>query len=260
MYLSAAERKYLIECGARIDGDKVTNYRGDVATDDDIRAILADGRAKGLLKDEEPPRGAPNQGRGKQKVVDAEYTVIEDSDDTEDGYENQKKQRKARGSNRMNAHYSGYSAPQTRAEAEDVDYGYIPTARENRTARSKLAKEQKAAKKEERAQKQRKIRQYATNEMKYTGRLLFVFNETQNPQPDRKFWIAIDYNPKSSKGFTAEAYETKEEAQKGAERMRARHGKTTVYQQKVAYTEPSNIKSNGSFKKRPASVYQLSVV
>ena len=131
---------------------------------------------------------------------------------------------------------------------------------ENRTARSKLLKEQRAAKKEERSQKQRKIRQYATNEMKYTGRLLFVFNEAQNPQPDRKFWIAIDYNPKSSKGFTAEAYETREEAQRGAERMRARHGKTTVYQQKVAYTEPSNIKSNGSFKKKPASVYQLNVV
>lgn len=256
MYLTAAEKAYLIKLGARIEGDRVMDANNNVATDADIKQLLDQGRAAGLLKDDQPPRnGAP-----KQKVIDAEYTVMEDSDDSENGYDNQRRYRGTRGSNRVNAHRSGYSAPQTRAETEDVDYGYIPTNRENRTARSKLLKEQRAAKKEERSQKQRKIRQYATNEMKYTGRLLFVFNEAQNPQPDRKFWIAIDYNPKSSRGFTAEAYETREEAQKGAERMRSRHGKTTVYQQKVAYTEPSNIKSNGSFKRKPASVYQLNVV
>ena len=256
MHLTAEERAYLVRLGANVNGDVVTDKEGHVASDADLKAILDEGRARGELRN---PTTAGTRPSPRQKVIDADYTIIdEDSDDSEQGYENQRKYREGRKSNRMNAHRSGYSAPQTRAETEDVDYGYIPTKRENRTARSKLIKEQKAAKKEERAQKQRKIAQYAINEMKYPGRIVFMMNKSQTANPDRKFWIAIDLNPAGGKGFSAEAYETKEQAQRGAERMRARHGKTTRYVQRVAYTEPSNIKSNGTFKKKPATVYQLS--
>ncbi len=256
MHLTAEEKAYLIRLGAIINGDVVTDKEGHVATDADLKALLDDARARGEISSS----AVGPKGRPRQKIVDADYTIIEeDSDDSEQGYENQRQYRAGRGSNRLNAHRSGYSAPQTRAETEDVDYGYIPTKRENRTARSKLIKEQKAARKEEKAQKQRKISQYAVNEMKYPGRIVFMYNETKTQKgKERKFWIAMDYNPSTGKGLTAQACSTKEEAMRYAERMRANHGKSTQYVQKVAYTEPSNLKSNGSFKKKPASVYQLS--
>ena len=256
MHLTAEERAYLIRLGANVNGDIVTDKNGYVATDEDLKKIFDEARAKGELSDNMNTA----RPRPRQRVIDADYSVIEeDSDDSENGYENQRKYRKGRGSNRVNAHRSGYSAPQTRAETEDVDYGYIPTKRENRTARAKLIKEQKAARKEEKTQKQRKINQYAVNEMKYPGKIVFLYNENKTQKgKERKFWIAMDYNPSTGKGLTAQACSTKDEAMRFAERMRSSHGKTTQYVQRVAYTEPSNIKSNGTFKKRPANVYQLS--
>lgn len=265
MHLTQEEKDYLTRLGARVVGDNVYDDKNNLATDDDLKQILDDARKQGHIRGN--TGGGQRSIRRPRNIIDADYTIVdEDSDDSEEGYENQRQYRKARGSNRSTTHRSGYSAPQTRSEAEDVDYGYIPTTRENRTARQKLIKEQRAAAKEEKSQKQRKIRQYAINEMKYPGRISFLNRKSQPEGPksearmDRKQWCAIDCNPTTGKGLTVMVCSSREEARKQAEKMMAGHGATSKYTQKIAYTEPTNIKSNGSFKKKPNTVYKIDKV
>ena len=249
--LTQDEKDFITSQGGVVKGDKV--YYTDGATEfpeETLNQILAEYRKARNASRASAGRERPNvKDMGPAKIVDSE-----DSDDSEQGYERQRKYRGSRESNRTTSHRSGWSAPRTRAETEDVDMGYIPTWRENSHNSFRTWREQVNAKKEVRGQKRRKIKEYAVNEMKYARPILFL--DKKPASPDKKFWVAIEYNPRTGKGTRVDACASKEDAMRKAEAMKRTH--PAGYTHKVAYTEIGNIKSNGSFKTKPRSVYQLS--
>ena len=246
--LTQDEKDFLISQKAVIKGDRV--YMEDGVTevpDDTLNRILADYR-----RARDASRGSGGT-RPRVKDMGPAQIIDEDSDDSEQGYESQRRYRGSRESNRTTSHRSGWSAPKTRAEAEDTDMGYIPTRRENSHNEFRTWREQANARKEVRGQKRRKIKEYAVNEMKYARPIVFL--DKKPVSPDKKFWVAIEYNPKTGKGTRVDACASKEDAMRKAEAMCREHPGHT---HKVAYTDIGNIKSNGTFKLKPKSVYQLS--
>ena len=246
--LTQDEKDFLTSQKAVIRGDRV--YMEDGVTEvpeDTLNRILTDYR-----RARDASRGSGG-ARPRVKDMGPAQIIDEDSDDSERGYESQRRYRGSRESNRTTSHRSGWSAPKTRAEAEDTDMGYIPTRRENSHNAFRTWREQANARKEVRGQKRRKIKEYAVNEMKYARPIVFL--DKKPVSPDKKFWVAIEYNPKTGKGTRVDACASKEDAMRKAEAMCREHPGHT---HKVAYTDIGNIKSNGTFKLKPKSVYQLS--